>query len=131
MENPAKKLKKGRSYRFVVQAYKLVDGTKVTVSIAKTVHIVTSGGKKASAKGIKFSKAKATLKKGKTLNLKASEIKNKKPLPRCRKVMFESDNVKIAAVTKQGKVTAKAKGKCTIYIYAQNGLYKQVKIVVK
>jgi uncharacterized protein YjdB len=34
-------------------------------------------------------------------------------------------------VDKNGKIKGKKKGKATIYVYAQNGLYKTVKVTVK
>ncbi len=125
------KLKKGTSYRFIVCAYKTVCGKNITISAAKTVHVVTNGSGKGNVKGIKADRSKAVLKKGKTLRLKASEIKGKKPSKKCRKLCYESDNEEIASVTKKGRVKAKAKGKCGIYIYTQNGLYKKVRITVK
>ena len=127
----AKKLNQGKGYRFIVRAYKKVGGKLVTVSASKSIHIVTNGGKKVNAKSIKLGKANLTLKKGKTLKLKASIAKQKKPTPKCRPLSYESSNKKIATVTKAGKVKAKAEGKCTIYIYAHNGICKQVKITVK
>lgn len=127
----AKKLAKGKGYRFIVRAYKKAGEKMVTISASKSVHIVTNGGKKANAKSIKLGKVKKTLKKGKTLALKASIAKQKKKTPNCRKLCYESSDSKVATVTKAGKVKAKAKGKCTIYIYAHNGLCKQVKITVK
>lgn len=127
----AKKLVKGKGYRFIVRAYKKVGKTLVTVSASKAVHVVTTGGKKVNAKSIKLGKVNKTLKKGKTLKLKASVVKQKGPTPKCRKLSYESSDSKIATVTKTGAVKAKAKGKCTIYIYAHNGLCKQVKITVK
>lgn len=126
-----KKLKKGKGYHFLVRAYKTAGGKKITVSASKAVHIVTKGGKKVNIKGVKAGKSKVVLKKGKTLKLKASVIKQNKPIAKCRKICYESSDTKIAAVAKNGTVKAKAKGKCTIYVYAQNGLYKQVKITVK
>ena len=44
---------------------------------------------------------------------------------------FESSNAKIAAVNSKGRITAKKKGKCKKYVYAQNGLSKVIKVVVK
>lgn len=126
-----KKLKKGSSSRFIVRAYKMIDGKKITISVSKAVHVVTEGGKKGNVKGVKVNKTKAVLKKGKTLKLKASEIKGKKPSKKCRNICYESSNEAIATVTKSGKIKAKAKGKCTIYVYTRNGLYKEVKITVK
>jgi uncharacterized protein YjdB len=34
-------------------------------------------------------------------------------------------------VNAKGKITGKKKGTATIYVYAQNGLYKTVKVTVK
>ena len=48
-----------------------------------------------------------------------------------RKVSFESSNPEIATVSKSGKITALKRGKCTIYAYAQNGVYKKVKVTIK
>lgn len=126
-----KKLKKGTFYRFLVRAYKQMDGQKVTIAASKSVHIVTDGGKNGNVKNIKVNKTKATLKKGKSMKLKASEIKKNKALKKHRILCYESSNEKIATVTKTGIVKAKAKGKCTIYVYAQNGVCKKVTITVK
>ena len=47
------------------------------------------------------------------------------------KLRYESTNTKIATVSSKGVITAKGKGVCYIYVYAQNGVYKQVKVTVK
>ena len=47
------------------------------------------------------------------------------------KFRYESTNKNIATVTSKGKIKAKKKGTCYIYIYAQNGCYKKVKVKVK
>ena len=47
------------------------------------------------------------------------------------KFRYESSNPSIATVNKSGKIKGKKKGKCDIYIYAQNGLYKKIKVTVK
>ena len=44
--------------------------------------------------------------------------------------MLASTNTKIATVTKNGRIKAKKKGTCYIYVYAQNGVYKKIKVVV-
>ncbi|MCR5792107.1 MAG: Ig-like domain-containing protein [Lachnospiraceae bacterium] len=48
-----------------------------------------------------------------------------------RRVSFESTNNKVAKVSRSGKITAKKKGSCYVYVYAQNGAYKKVKVIVK
>lgn len=71
-----------------------------------------------------------TLKKGKSKKLKVT-LKNKGKLSKHRKVSFESANSKIATVSKSGKIKGKKKGKTTIYVYAQNGVYTKVSVTVK
>ncbi len=126
-----KKLLKGKAYRYVVRAYKMIDGNKITIAASKTTHIFTNGGKYGNAKTVKVKKAKVTMKKGKTFKIKASEVKAKKPLRRHRKLCYESSNTKVAEVTNKGVIKGKSKGTCFIYVYAQNGIYKKIKVTVK
>ena len=67
------------------------------------------------------------------MTLKAIENKEEKKLKvkTHRAVKFESSNPKIAKVNKNGKVTGVKKGKATVYAYAQNGIFKAVKVTVK
>ena len=44
---------------------------------------------------------------------------------------YESSNTKIATVNAGGKITAKKKGTCFVYAYAQSGAYKKIKVTVK
>ncbi|GEM_PF-4867808 len=46
-------------------------------------------------------------------------------------IRFMSSNTKIATVSKRGVVKGIKKGKATIYAYAQNGIYRAIKITVK
>ena len=126
-----KKLKKGTAYKYIVRAYKVIDGKKITIAASKCVHVYTDGGKYGNTKSIKVKKSKVTLKKGKTYKLKASEVKAKKKLKRHRKLGYESSNKKVATVTSKGVIRAKAKGTCTVYVYAQNGKQKKIKVTVK
>lgn len=125
-----KKLKKGTYYKYIVVAYKLVGGEKVVLSTSKTVHVTTKGGKFGNPKKVTHAK-KITLKKGKKKVLKAKLKVTKKMKKHIAKFRYESKNPKIAKVNKKGKVTAKKKGSCKIFIYAQNGVYKQVTVKVK
>ena len=123
-------LKKGTYYKYIVCAYKVVDGTKVTVAASKTIHAVTKGGKYGVAKKVKV-KSKVNLKRGKSVNLNAKEVKADKKIKRHRSLNYESTNTKVAKVSKKGKITATGKGTCQVYVYAQNGVYKKVTVRVK
>lgn len=126
-----KKLKKGTYYKYLVVAYKKINGVKVTIAAAKTVHATTKGGKYGVAKSVKVNKTSKTLAVSKTFKIKASEVKLDKKIRQHRKIKYESDNKKIATVNSKGVVKAKKKGTCYIYVYAQNGVYKKIKITVK
>ena len=80
-----------------------------------------------------MNKAKITLKKGKTFRLIAKEVPLVKfhKIQHHRKVAFESSNKMIATVTAKGKIKAKKKGSCRIFVYAQNGVYKTVPVKIK
>lgn len=123
------KLKKGTYYKFLVVA---LDKNNKVVTTSKTVHVVTKGGKNGNDKTVSLNKSSVSLKKGKTFKIKAKEVpqSKSKKVKRHRKVAYESSNKKIAKVSK-GKITAKKKGTAYIYVYAQNGLYKKVKVTVK
>lgn len=126
-----KKLKKGTYYKYVVRAYKLIGDKKVTIALSKTVHATTKGGKYGVAKAVKVNKSKVNLKAGKTFTIKASEIKEDKTIRHHRDIVYESSDLAVATVDKHGVVKAVKKGSCYVYAYAQNGVYKKIKVTVK
>ena len=133
-----KDLKKGTYYKYVVKAYRMVNGKKVVTDISISVHAVTGGGKYGNAKAVSVTQignkknvSKITLKMGKTAQIKAKEVKKDKKIARHRKLCYESSNTKVATVTPDGLIRATGKGTCTIWVYAQNGIYKALKITVK
>lgn len=128
-----KKLKKGTGYKFIVRAYKNVDGKKYTVAASKNVHVVTVGGKRTNPKSIKVNKKTVRIKKGKKFTIKSKIVKasSRKKLLNHRKLSYESANKKIATTSKKGVLRGKKKGKCYVYIYAENGVFKKIKVTVK
>ena len=111
---------KGKYYKYFVSAY---DKNGNILAISKTIHVATAGGKKGNTKSVKLNKKKATLKKGKSIKLKVTLKKGRWKVSKHRKVVYESDNPKVATVSKSGN--------CTIYAYAQNGVFAKCKITVK
>lgn len=128
-----KKLKKGKYYKYMVVAYKNVNGKKCTIATSKSAHAVTNGGKYGNPTKVSVKSSKMTIKKGRTKTIKASYTlpKGKKASIHIAKFRYESSNTKIATVSKKGVVKGKAKGTAYIYVYAQNGVYKKVKVTVK
>ena len=126
-------LAKATYYKYLVQAYKMVDGKVQIISTSKTIHAATKSTKYANVSKLKLNKTNVTLqKKGKTFKVTAKVIKTTgKKLVNHRKVCFESSNPKVATVNSKGVIKAKKKGTCTIYVYAQNGVCQTVKVKVK
>lgn len=123
--------RKGTYYKYIVRAYKFIDGKKVTIAASKTIHVITNGGKNGNAKSVQVNKNKVTLKKGETWRMKAWEIKESKPLRHHREVSYESGCPSAVSVSSKGVIKAKKKGKYTIFAYAQNGVYRKVQVIVK
>ena len=133
-----KELKKGTFYKYVVKAYKLVDGKKVVTDVSTSVHAVTQGGAYGIAKSVSVTKIgnkkntlEITLKKGQKAQITAKEVKKDNKIKHHRNLCYESSNTKVATVTSKGLIQAKGKGTCTIWVYAQNGVYKELTVTVK
>lgn len=127
-----RKLKKGTYYKYLVVAYKWMDGKKKTLSVSKTAHAVTKGGKYKNPVKVKIKKTQIILKAGKKQKIKATRIlpKRGKMREHVERFRYEVTNKKIAVVTKKGVVTAKKPGTCDVYVYVQNGVRKKVKLTV-
>ena len=126
-----RKLAGGTYYKYYIKAYKLVDGKKVYLAKSKVVHSTTTGGKYSNAKSVKVNKAAVSLAVGKNFTIKAEQVVKDKPIKKHEGIKFESSNSKVASVTSKGVIKAKKKGTCYIYVYAQNGVYKKIKVTVK
>ena len=128
------RLRKGTYYKIIVVG---LDAGNNVVSTSKVIHVATRGGKvgnhkKVTVKSSVVKKAKK-LRKGKSLKLKAAAV----PLTKTLKVKkhtgirYESTNVRVATVSGKGVVKAKSKGTCYVYAYAQDGVFRKIKVVVK
>lgn len=133
-----KGLSKSSSYKVVVKAFVKKDGKKKYIGTSQVMHAYTSGGTKkcTNAKAVTVNKAKVSLKKGKTFKIKAKVKplkKGKKLMPskHVAKLRYLSTNPKVCTVNKKGKITAKGKGTCIVYVYAHNGVSKAIKVTVK
>lgn len=126
-----KKLKSGTYYKYCIRAYKLIDGKKVWLAKSKVIHVTTKGGKYGNAKAVEVNKGNITLQEGKTFAITAKQIAGSKPIKKHVVIKYESSNSKVAAVNRRGLIRAKRKGTCYIYVYAQNGRYKRIKVTVK
>ena len=101
----------------------MVDGKKVITGTSVTVHSITKDGKYGVAKvvsiikiGNKKNDTEVTLKKGKTAQITAIEIKKDKKIKHHRTLCYESSNTKVVTVTSDGVIKAMRKGNCNHFI---------------
>lgn len=133
-----KSLKKGTYYKYIVKAYRIINGKKVVTDTSVSIHTITQGGKYGIARSVSVTKignkknaSKITLKKGKTAQIVAKEIKKDNKIRHHRNLCYESSNTAVATVTPEGLIQAVGKGTCTIWVYTQNGVYKALTVTVK
>ena len=129
-----KNLKSNREYKYFVAAYKMVKGRKIYIAKSNEVHVAMKKARTTNAFSIKVNRTTVILKPGKTFRLKCqltSENRKKKLLSRPSSYRYYTTNSKIATVSQNGVIRAKAKGSCSIYILASNGVYKRVTVKVK
>ena len=126
------RLSPGKFYNYYVVAYN-AKGEKICTSAR--VYLVTKGGKYTNYKSIstKAKGNKVTLTSGGTFKLgaKVKKADSSLTLKKIHGVKYASTNPKIAKVSKKGTITGVSKGTCYVYVYAQNGVYKKIKVTVE
>ena len=83
---------------------------------------------------MKLNRSSLTIRTGKSKTLKATVEKvksGKKLLTHVPSVRFYSSKPNVATVDKNGVVRAVAKGKCTVWAIAPNGVRTSVQVTVK
>lgn len=62
----------------------------------------------------------------------AYQIRKKEKADGSRKAYrYYTDNSNVAKVSKKSVITAKAKGRCLVYVLTNNGVYRKIKVTVK
>ena len=131
-------LKSQTLYKAVVKAYIIQGGVKTYVKTGPTIYAYTSGGTKklTNPECVIIKKTKVVLKTGHTHKIKANVTKLKKHRKLigkgcAAKLRFISSDTSVAEVSRSGKITAKRKGSCMVYVYAVNGVRNAVAVTVK
>ena len=121
-----------------VKAFASKNGKKTYIRTSPTMHAFASGSdrKYTNAKAVTLKKTNLALKEGKTYSIKAdvTKLKSKKKLMakgHAPKLRYLSSDKKVATVSSAGKIKARAKGTCRIYVYAHNGISKNINVTVK
>lgn len=129
-----RKLKKARAYKYYIATYMIRDGRKNYQSKSPVIHVAMKRERHTNAKRIKVNRAKVTLKGKKTFQIKATAVlenRKKKLLNHDRKFRYYVDNRDVASVNKKGKIKGKKKGSCLVFVTANNGVTKQIKVTVR
>lgn len=129
-----KKLKKKRAYKYYIAAYTMKDGRKYYKSKSPSIHVAMKKEKHTNARKIKVNKTKVVLKVNKKFQIKAKAVlenRKKKLLNHDKKFRYYVDNREVASVSKNGRITAKKKGTCFVFVITNNGVSKQIRVTVQ
>ena len=128
-----KKLKRNRAYKYYIVSYTMKDGKKKYQSKSPVIHVAMKETNRTNAKRIKTNKAKVVLKVNRTFQIKSNAVlenRKKKILKHAPKFRYYVDNRDIVSVSGKGKIKAKKKGSCIVYVIANNGVTKKIKVTV-
>ena len=128
------KLNNDKKYKFFVTAYKVKNGKKIHLAKSNYLHVAMKQSDMTNAKKVLVNKSKVSLSIKETFKVKA-RIKYerwwRKPVDHVKMFRYFSTNKKVVKVTRTGTIKAKGKGTCYVYVIANNGAYKKIKITVK
>ena len=87
-------------------------------------------------KDLKVNRKAVNLKKGRSFRIKTglTKVRKDKRLLNSshdKSVRFTTTDPGVAVVNSKGKIAAKGKGSCRVYVQAMNGLCKTVRVTVK
>lgn len=131
------KLSAAKIYHVRIRAYRMAGGQKQYIATGKDYYVAGAKHKKfTNVKAIRLKKTQVTISKGKAAQIRATAVKEKKkrkllPAKYGKTISYSSSSPSVAVVSAKGKVTAKKKGSCVIYVTANNGVSKKVKVKVK
>ena len=131
-------IEKNRAYKASVKTWVIKNGKKKYIKTSPMVHTYTAGGSKkkyTSPKSVIVKKTSVTIRAGRKYRIKAKVIKLKKgrrlmPKGHASKLRYLSSNKKIATVSSRGKIRARSKGRCRIFVYTVNGVSKAITVTV-
>ncbi|MCR5624034.1 MAG: InlB B-repeat-containing protein [Lachnospiraceae bacterium] len=142
----------GTYYKYQVVAYKNTKSLKKGVGNKKNkketlvtstdIHITTSNGNYVNPKSVSVSSIgsfnltfmdpkEVTLKKGESYQITATMDTEGKSIQMHRPISYESNKPKKAKVSSDGIIKAKKKGNCTLFVYAQNGVFDKITITIE
>lgn len=129
------KMNSKKNYLYYVLAYRFIDGKKVYIAKSPAIHVAMPGNKRTNVKSIAVPKTRLTLYPQQTywiLPTATVEERGKKVLQHVSKFRYFTTDPNVAKVNRTtGKISAQGQGSCDIYVVANNGVYKKIKVTVK
>lgn len=128
-----KGLLKETYYKYFVQAYQVINGKKVIIANSKIIHSITKSNVYANPLKVISDTTSVLMGVGEYNTVSCSVLlpENKKIEQHVSEIRYETTNEAVAKVDKNGKIRAISKGTCYVYAYAQNGVYKRIKVRVQ
>jgi uncharacterized repeat protein (TIGR02543 family) len=130
-------LERGKEYGCYVNAFRYSNGKKVYITTSLACYSIAGGyGRtKTNARKIAVSPKSVVLEQGGKMTVAPRTVKMRKGLrliskSHCPVYRYQSSNTKVASV-RNGVITGKRTGTCTVYVFAQNGVRTSVKVKVE
>ena len=120
------KLKSTKYYQYMVVA---VNGSKA-VAVSTPVYVVPRAGKYVNITKVEADKDLVSIHVGGTEPVSAAPTRAEGGYKSIRTLKYESSNMDVASVGKNGTIYGVGKGSCIVYVYAQDGVYDEVQVYV-
>ena len=131
-EGDMTRIAKGKYYKFMVVA---LDDEDTVISASTIIHAATKGGKVGNNKAVKTDVSDDTLyiDQGDEEHIwaKAVPVSKKLKVKNHRGIAYESSDSSYVSVGSDGYIEANREGTAYIYVYAQNGIFAKIKVVVE
>ena len=129
-----KKIDPKQNVKAYVVPQKKANGKYITIFESPKIHIAGAKSENTNAKKITLETYTYTLGVNQSAKVKPTLVvvnKNKKMIDHVAKFRYFSANTAVATVDGNGKIHAVGKGGTWIYVYANNGFARAVKVIVQ
>ena len=106
-----------------------VNGSKA-VAVSTPVYIAPRAGKYVNVTKVDADKDVVSIRVGGTEVISAEATKAEGGYKQIRVLKYESSNMDVASVGKNGTIYGVGKGNCVVHVYAQDGIYDEVQVYV-
>ena len=124
-------LKKNTYYKFAVRAYQIKNGRKTYLVRSRAAHAPTSGGTYGYIRQVDVKTPDVTMTAGGSYTIRPVVDRSGLRQNFHNTLRYESSDISVATVDENGRIKAVGKGRAVVYVYATNGCYAVVLVVVR